>query len=140
MFQCQSCRKTTEAGQPVNRVIITKREKNYVNQRKRPEVDAENPPRWNNHYPEAIESSGWEIAQELTVCPECYGSMTGLQPKLITEERKARPLAKPKPFNEKPHYKKPYNKNQQDNKNNNQPPRKKPVVEVVSTFKQSRPN
>jgi len=70
MFKCQNkgCHRLVPRYQPVNRVVLETRSKNYVNHIKKGRNEM------------TVETSGEEIVREIDVCPECYTNITGEQP------------------------------------------------------------
>ena len=67
MFISEKCRKTTQDNQPVNTVVVEKRNKRYINTVKK------------NKRTFTIESEGWEIVKEIKTCPDCYQQFTGIE-------------------------------------------------------------
>lgn len=117
MFQCENdtCRKMTEPGQPVNRVVTERRDKTYQRKLRRGRDKGK-----------VIFVQGWEIVKEIEVCPPCFASMTGLQPKTIlpkvepqTERQKRRRFNDDRPFRKT-------KRKPAENTN-----RKKPIVEFI---------
>ena len=79
MFTCQNCRTSTKLGQPINEVVTEKRPRTYT------KYIREGERRWRE---EQVE--GWEIGKVVRVCPPCYTTLTGLEPRRVAE------IAKPK--------------------------------------------
>lgn len=125
MFRCENkgCHKNVERHQPVNRIIVETRERTYVNWRKKGRRDEMK-----------IETHGEEIVEEISVCPECYFNITGLQP-----ARSAQPMA---PVPKRRHRRRMSeeqrtwrNPKRPNRKNKDEPVKKKPVVEKVERLK-----
>jgi len=92
MFKCENdqCKEITKPRQPINRIIVENRIKHYINKVKK------------GRKTKIIESSGKEIIKEIAVCPKCYRTITGKEPRLhiqtgsILVEREE--YTKPHPF------------------------------------------
>lgn len=144
MFKCGNCNTSTQPRQPVNYVILEKREKVYENTIFR-----------GSYRGELNVSQGNEIVKQIEACPGCFGKLTGLAPKMVEvrvaplrEENKVeRPKFKPRHDFNKP--RRPIDKTNPNwkykqeldeiKKREAQSPdprgdiqRKKPVVEVVN--------
>ncbi len=100
MFRCGNCKTSTHPRQPVNYVVLEKREKVYEN----PVVRGPDRGGWNI-------TQGHEIVKQIQACPTCFGTLTGLQPKLV-EIRAAPVVEKPKTERErfKPRQRRDFNK------------------------------
>lgn len=127
-FRCenQSCQIVTERGQPINRIVTERRDKQYeklfTKGKRKGQVD------------EII--YGWEIVKEIKVCPRCYRILTGMQPKTILNNNKKfknAPQEKPK-YKQRRFKDNKYKKNvsSKQNKPEQKVSRKKPVVEVIN--------
>jgi hypothetical protein len=107
MFKCQNCGVNTQPNQPVNKVIINKRDKEYLN-------IIENKLRRQTR---EINSDGWEIAKEIKVCPKCFTELTGREARIaVVKEVEIVKEVKPR-----------------DDRKFEQ--KKKPIVEVVNPLK-----
>jgi hypothetical protein len=91
MFECQNCQTQTKLGQPVNYVVTEQRPQEYQKLVRR------NNEGYRYREPQYETISGWEIVRQIKVCPPCYQSMTGLQPRMIEEKRPVEPVRKPRP-------------------------------------------
>lgn len=142
MFRCENehCGIVVHPRQPVNRIVLERRERTYEVVRKRGK---------NKGKVETVH--GWEIVKELKVCPKCYRTLTGKAPKIVEEVKKPQFENKPRrKFDKKfdKNKKKPWQnperkKNQQQTKNTSKrntdkkdtPKRKTPIVEVINPIK-----
>lgn len=61
MFKCNKCKRITEPGEKLNKMVTKIRERNYVN-------------KILNKYGKEVEkeSTGYEIVKEINVCDKCY--------------------------------------------------------------------
>ena len=122
MFRCQKCDKVTEKHQPMNKAVIETRDRTYETEIKRGKMRGT-----------MRVTKGSEIVKEISVCPDCYTSLTGLSPR-VTDVPVVVP-SKPR-FENKPNFRKDYQRRPWRNRNNqrnNQSPqtRSKPIVETV---------
>lgn len=139
MFRCENehCNITVPPRQPVNRIVIERRERTYEKTIMRGKDKGK-----------VKEINGWEIVKEINVCPKCYRILTGKAPKVVQEIKKPEFENKPrrkfdKKFDKK---KKPWqnqnNKKKQTQNTEKHTPkkedtlkRKKPIVEVINPIK-----
>ncbi len=104
MFQCDNCKKSTDPRQPINYVVTEKRPQTYQNFVKRR----------NSENGDWVTSQGFETVRQIKACPPCFGTLTGLEPKIAEVrvappvEKKERPQFKPRRDFNKP--KKPVDK------------------------------
>ena len=112
MFRCENklCGKLTEAGQPTNRVTVETRQRTYENVIKK-----------GRNKERVLETAGFEIVKEISVCPDCFTQMTGDKPIVAVK------VEKPK-FQNKPKFRDNDNKRRSKRQNTSF---KKPIVEVV---------
>lgn len=86
MFKCGNCKNDTLPGQPVNYVITVKREKVYEN----PVVKGPDRGGWNI-------TQGHEIVKQIKACPTCFGTLTGLAPKIADPKPQQVKQVEPRP-------------------------------------------
>lgn len=134
MFRCQNehCNIVVPPRQPINKIVTERRERTYEKTIKKGKDKGK-----------IKIINGWEIVKEINVCPKCYRILTGKTPKIV-EAIKTKPVFDNKPRRKfdktkKKSWKNPHQKKQNtDNRNNKQedtPKRKKPVVEVINPIK-----
>ncbi len=87
MFNCNSCGKTSHAGEPAIKRVVETRTKTYRNAVKVKEVESEDgeeqpkrPVRRRDARPQYIETRGTEIVREITICHSCAGEEYKPQP------------------------------------------------------------
>lgn len=141
MFKCTNCGDQVAVNQPMNKVIVERRSRNYENLPKPPKYKDKNRQgpreqgRNRSYRQNPTYTSGWEIVKEIGVCPKCFLSFTGKQPKI--KEPTPPKRANPRFIDEESTRKyggnrnKPYEPRQQKE-------RKVPVVEVVNPVKLER--
>ena len=128
MFKCENCGIISAPCQPLNRIVTQRREKNY-------EVVVSK-----GRYSETLHRHGWEIVEEMDVCPQCFTALTGKEALIVEKKEK-------KFF---PKFRKEYKNNNKTNKglervrdrerrsnrnNQNNYQRRTPQVEVINPIK-----
>ncbi len=139
MFKCDNCGDQVAVNQPMNKVVVKQRDRNYENYPRRKVFNPrtgkreyeENPRR----RPQPIYSSGWEIVKEIAACPKCFVSFTGMQPKTKepTPPRRFYPR-----FTDEASNRKWGDRAKTQQVPREQKERKQPVVEVVNQVKLER--
>jgi len=133
MFRCENkgCGKMVPPRTPINFIVTERREKTYENpvyRRGKPTKKTQ----W---------TKGWEIANEIKVCPGCFQKITGQKPQATRPAAKSPTIETRSAFKDRrPHKKKPWRnpKNKKrgpTQKKEEVKPKKVPIVEKINPIK-----
>jgi len=129
-FKCDYCAKNMPPRQPVNYVVTETRQKTYSNELKYGKMRGT-----------IEESTGQEIVKQIMTCPDCYRTLTGLEPRVLVptavskapkihqnprEEKKR--WNNPRSTNRKP----PFIRHDYPKAKDQKPVRPAPIVEVIN--------
>lgn len=130
MYKCQNCPRTVERNQPMNKIIIEKRRRNY-----------ENPSRREREAP--FFTQGWEIVKEIPACPQCFTAFTGKEAQVA--EIRAKPVQQQqRPDNRRDKWKGNRNNRNRPDQQQQRPPKKfnkdrrPPEVQIINPLKTIR--
>jgi hypothetical protein len=125
MFRCENagCEKNVSRRQPVNKVVTERREKQY-----------EHKPKSGPNKGKIELRDGWEIAKEISVCPECFVSLTGKEPLRYVEPvtTQAQSVQTSETRKKRPWVNPAQRKSKNKRKPSKEGEKRKPIVEVIN--------